>query len=444
MPTDVLLSIGRKRVAREHPWWKMRRDHEEISQKQSACTAIPLMRFEEPMSVRLFYDPKLAEYRFPAGHPMRPERFTLAVSLMREWGLLADANSAVDEVAAEVVLPAPAGDDDLLLFHSAEYVQYVKQASKDPSDVSEYGLGWGDTPAFAGMHDAAALAVGATIDAVDAVLEGGAGRTFNPAGGLHHAHRDHASGFCIYNDAAVAIERATRAQGGLRVAYVDIDAHHGDGVEAAFVTRPDVLTLSVHESGRYLFPGTGRTQDVGQGSGVGFAINVPLPPFAGPDCYALVLEQVITPALASFDPDIIIVQSGADSHVGDPLAHLAQTVAGYVNLVTGLCDLATTLTAGKMVLLGGGGYLPFDAVPRMWASALAVLLERDVPRELPRGWLQDARAAAQRAGGVPPTGIDTLADSTQGPDPEQAAAALQLTQAVVREVRAVSPLIAGT
>lgn len=396
------------------------------------------------MSVHVLYDPCLAEYRFPAGHPMRPERFTLAVSLMRAWGLLGDDGSAADGARASVTRPTRATDKDLLLFHTSEYVEYVQRVSDDPAGATEHGLGWGDTPAFQGMHEAAALAVGGTIEAVDLVLAGDARRTFNPAGGLHHAHRDHASGFCIYNDAAIAIERATRTRSGLRVAYIDIDAHHGDGVEAAFFSRPDVLTVSVHESGRYLFPGTGRVHDIGEGAGAGAAINVPLPPFSGPDCYEAALDEVISPGVRKYGPDLIVVQAGADSHVGDPLTHLAQTVAGYERLICGLRALADEVTGGRMVLLGGGGYLPFDAVPRMWAAALAVLLDREVPLELPPAWLDEARRAAAGVGGQTPSSPETFAESSEGPDGEQAAAALQLTRAVIREVQSASPLLQGS
>lgn len=397
------------------------------------------------MGVRLVFDPKLATYRFGLGHPMRPERFTLAVDLMHAWGLLADAASSHADSApvAEVVKPDPATDDDLLLGHTPAYVTYVKEASLHPEGASRHGLGGGDTPAFEGIHEAAALAVGATLAAVDSVLSGTALRTFNPAGGLHHAHRDYASGFCVYNDAVVAIERAIRDHPGLRVAYVDVDAHHGDGVESAFYERSEVLTLSVHESGRFLFPGTGNATDIGTGEGRGSALNVPLPPFAGPASYELVFAEVIAPALTAFAPDLVIVQGGADSHVGDPLTHLAQTVAGYVVLLERLRDLAGSLTGRRMVLLGGGGYLPFDAVPRMWAAALAVLLERPVPLRLPDAWLTRAAASAEGSGGRSPASNETFWESEPGPGKEQAEAALRITHAVIREVRAASPLLGG-
>jgi acetoin utilization protein AcuC len=353
---------------------------------------------------------------------------------MDAWGLL-------DPPQTRVASPSPASDADLLLAHASAYVSAVKAASQSGAAQPDYGIGPGDTPAFRGMHEAAALGVGATCAAVDAVVAGTAVRAYSPAGGLHHAHRDHASGFCIYNDAVVAIERAIRTRPGLRVAYVDIDAHHGDGVEAAFYERGDVLTLSVHESGRYLFPGTGRATDIGTGAGLGACIDVPLPPYAGDECYQLVLEQVIAPALRAYAPDLIVLQAGADTHRTDPLTHLDLSVAGYVRLVAGIISLADELTGGRIVVLGGGGYQPFSEVPRMWASVMALLLGREVPTDLPPAWLarcaDEARAAEQPA----PQALGTFEES--GPPPSDASAhdALAATLHAIAAVCSASPLL---
>lgn len=397
------------------------------------------------MTISLHYDDRLADYRFEAPHPMRPERFTLAVSLMREWGLLSDADPGVATAEAALVTPTIASDEVLSTAHTREYIDVVRRASADPAHASSHGLGLGDTPAFMGMHEAAALAVGATVGAVEAVLTGDSVRAFSPAGGLHHAARDHASGFCIYNDAVAGIERALALEPGLRVAYVDIDAHHGDGVEAAFEQRPEVLTLSVHESGRYLFPGTGRADDIGRGAGIGSVVNIPLPPLAGPDCYDLAFSEIIAPAVQSYGPGLLVVQAGADSHRTDPLSHLQQTVEGYCRLVKGLIGLADRLTEGRLVVLGGGGYQPYDAVPRMWACAMALLLERGVPQRLPEGWLESARSQAGR-NGTPesaPASTETMAEMGIGPDAEQLEAAIAVTRAVITEVRRASPLLGG-
>ncbi len=377
---------------------------------------------------------------------MRPERFTLAVSLMRSWGLLeppADepvAGGGVDR--APVLAPEPATDDDVRLVHSAEYLRALRTADAHPEAADTgYGLGPGDTPAFRGILDASLWAVGATSLALDAVLEGRAVRSFNPAGGLHHAMRSRASGFCTLNDCAIAIERAVRARPGLRIAYIDIDAHHGDGVEAAFVDRDDVLTVSVHESGRYLFPGTGASRDVGEGAGRGFAVNVGLPPYAGPDDLLAAFEQVAQPAVRAFEPDAIVAQLGADSHRGDPLTHLANTIAGHARLVAGIVELAEDVCAGRVAATGGGGYQPFSAVPRIWACAMATLMGAAIPSEVPEEWRAEANAAA---GYTSAAGSSATFDDGADPiDDEQRHLAAELTVRAIAEARAASPLLGG-
>ncbi len=418
------------------------------------------------MSVVLVWDPALAQYRFPAFHPMKPERFTLAVDLMRAWNLLDEGPGASratslgtdDETPrsetprAAVVRPRPATTTDLRLFHTAAYIGAVQTASANPLiDAPSKGLGDGDTPTFAGMHEAAALAVGSTMLALDSVLGGRETRAFNPAGGLHHAHRDRASGFCVYNDCAIAMERATREHEGLRVAYVDIDAHHGDGVEEAFRDRRDVLTLSVHESGRYLFPGTGDIDDIGLGDGVGYALNVPLPPSADLACYDLVFEEVIQPALRGFQPDVIVSQIGADSNVADPLTHLKQTIAGQLDLIGKIVGCAEELCGGRIVLTGGGGYEPFTVVPRIWAGAMALLLGVDVPKSLPDAWVASAIEAAASygldlrapAGTFDEAGTSEYADAWGVFGDSSSETALVVTRSTIDRVRRASPLLGG-
>jgi acetoin utilization protein AcuC len=386
------------------------------------------------MRTLLAYDAALETYRLSESHPLRPERFALAVALMDAWGLLRPPDTAIFAARA-------ASHDDLLLAHDADYIEAVQAASEGGVAQPAYGIGPGDTPAFIGMHDAAALAVGATCAAVDAVASGAMPRAYSPAGGLHHAQRDRASGFCIYNDAVVAIERACRDHPGLRVAYIDIDAHHGDGVEAAFWQRADVLTFSVHESGRYLFPGTGRATDVGAGPGLGAVGDVPLPPYAGDDCYRLVLDEVIGPALRAYAPDLIVVQAGGDTHRTDPLTHLDLTVAGYAGIVTGIIAVADEITEGRIVALGGGGYQPFSEVPRMWAAVMALLLGREVPRDLPASWRALARESAIDAGFSPPHAEATFVESGLPPVATAQAEALAGTRFAIDAVRAASPLL---
>ena len=377
---------------------------------------------------------------------MRPERFTLAVSLMRSWGLLeppADGPVAGGDVArAAVWAPEPATEDDVLLVHSREYLRALRAADAHPEAADGgYGLGPGDTPAFRGILDASLWAVGATSLALDSVLEGRILRSFNPAGGLHHAMPSRASGFCTLNDCAISIERAVRARPGVRIAYIDIDAHHGDGVEAAFIDRADVLTVSIHESGRYLFPGTGAPRDVGEGAGRGFAVNVGLPPYAGPDDLLAAFEQVAVPAVGAFKPDVIVAQLGADSHRGDPLTHLANTIAGHARLVAGIVEFAEDVCAGRVAATGGGGYQPFSAVPRMWACAMATLMGAVIPAELPDKWLAEANAAAGSASAAGSSA--TFDDGADAVDAEQQRLAAELTVRAIAEARAASPLLDG-
>jgi acetoin utilization protein AcuC len=383
------------------------------------------------------YDDRMAQYRFSRAHPMVPERFTLAVDLMSAWGLLSSAGGD----GADVVHPEPCTVDDLLLAHGEQYVSVVCDEYSPVHTDEWYGLGEGDTPRFPHMHEAASLAVGGTLRALFAVLDGQYQRAFAPAGGLHHAHRDGAAGFCVYNDCAVAIAKATAEHDGLRVAYVDIDAHHGDGVQEAFVDRSDVLTISVHESGRYLYPGTGAARDIGEGAGRGFSVNVPLPPYSAPADYERVFEGVIEPALDAFEPDVIVAQLGADAHAADPLTHLRLTVAGHSSLVRHIVAASDALCGGRLAATGGGGYDAYCATPRAWASVMAVLLGDDVPAELPPAWLERAAEMARRA--TVSQGCVTRTFDEM-PMPEQAvtpAETSRLVDVVISDVRSYSPLL---
>lgn len=347
-----------------------------------------------PAAALFVYSQATTAYRFSARHPFTPLRYELTERLASAWGLLD---------AVPIVEPRLANSADVALVHSAGLIDAVQAAGNDPAAAdSRYGIGDGDTPAFSGMHEAALLAVGSTITAVEAVLAEQAVRAFSVAGGLHHAHRDRSAGFCIYNDCAIAIERAVRANPGLKVAYVDIDVHHGDGVQEAFYDRPDVLTVSVHESGAYLYPGTGHVHEMGTGEGTGYALNVPLLPSAGDTQLVRAFDEVVAVALRRFCPDLIVVQGGADTHRDDPLAGLDATVAGYLDVVARACALADELCSGRIVLTGGGGYEAYSAVPRMWGGALAVLAGLPIPQTLPQPWLDVSHAAAREAGSRAP------------------------------------------
>ena len=389
--------------------------------------------------VEVVYAEELAAYRLSPDHPLRPERFVLTMALAGEWGLLAERTPAPGRAA--VVLPEPASDPELERAHDREYIDAVKLAGNAPELWrGAFGIGPGDTPAFANMHEAAALAAGATLRGMRDVLGGAALRAFCPAGGLHHAHRGYASGFCVYNDLVVAIADALGSRPGIRVAYIDVDVHHGDGVQDAFYESSDVLTVSVHESGRYLFPGTGLTTETGRGAGTGYAVNVPLPPYAGDESYALAFERVIAPAVRAYAPDVIVAQLGADSHRNDPLAHLETTVAGQYATSRRVVSLADEVCGGVLVATGGGGYDTFSAVPRAWACALAALLGVEPPEELPEAWRELAREL-QGDGTVPPARTFEESVSEEG---RWNADALVETEQVIERLEATHPLLGGS
>jgi acetoin utilization protein AcuC len=383
----------------------------------------------------LVYNDAMAGYDLGSGHPLRPERFTLAVDLMRAYGLLAEDGGPV----ALLTPGAPLGDDDLALVHDRAYIETVREASADPARFSwrtRHGIGPGDTPAAPGLHEAAALIAAGTADALRLALESdGATRFFAVAGGLHHAHRDRAAGFCVYNDPAVAIAMALRDRPGSRFAYLDIDAHHGDGVQEAFYDDPRVLTISLHESGRYLYPGTGREAETGEGHGAGFALNVPLPPFADAACYALAFELAVAPALAAFAPDALLAQCGADAHHADPLTHLGLTLAGYDDLYGRIIGLADEHCGGRLVCTGGGGYGTYSAVPRAWTLLAAALAGVTLSEELPVSWRE--RSAALSGEPAPLT----LTGESPPPSAVDAEPLLQATRAAIRTLRQASPLL---
>lgn len=283
---------------------------------------------------------------------------------------------------------APATLEDILTVHSRSYVQRVVRAShgEPVTDALEYGIGTSDTPIFAGMHDATAFVCGGTLEAARLIASGKSTRVLSLAGGLHHAQLASGSGFCVYNDLSIAIRHLTNL--GLRVAYLDIDAHHGDGVQWLHYTENQVLTISLHETGRYLFPGTGYTYELGRGDGVGYSLNVPLEPYTQDRSYLEALERVLEPALAWFKPDLLVVQGGADSHEFDPLADLALSTQGYKAAYQLIVQLAEQFAGGRILATGGGGYATLHAVPRVWAEWYAALEGIELPNQVPQVWLE--------------------------------------------------------
>ena len=314
------------------------------------------------------WDERLTSYRFSEQHPLNPKRLALTYVQIATKGLL-------DGV--QVLAPRAATDEELMLVHAREYIDAVKRAEPN----LRYGLGTDDVPVVEGMHEAAADIVGATIVAAEHVMNGGATRAFNMAGGLHHAHRVQASGFCIYNDLAVAIKYVQQRYGA-RVMYIDYDAHHGDGVQWIFYRDPEVLTVSYHESGAFLYPGTGFIDEIGEGDGYGYSANVPLDAHTGDDSYINVFNELV-PALAdAFTPDVIVLQNGCDAHYLDPLTHLRCTTRTTEAVVRTVCDIADKHCQGRIIATGGGGYAVEDVVPRAWTIVWALLRGLDPPPDL--------------------------------------------------------------
>jgi acetoin utilization protein AcuC len=326
------------------------------------------------------FDPTLTEYTFGPGHPMAPVRVDLTMRLAEELGVTGEHLRLV---------PAPVADLDVIAsVHHRELIDAVERVGRTPGAVDlERGLGTDDNPVFKDMHQAAAHVVGASVEACRQVLSGEALHSANIAGGLHHAMADRASGFCIYNDVAVGIQYLLD-QGVKKVAYVDVDVHHGDGVEQIFYDDDRVLTISLHETGQMLFPGTGFPADLGGPEALGSAVNVALPPGTGDGGWLRAFHAVVPPLVREFKPDVLVTQHGCDSHVEDPLAHLMLTVDGQRAAYQALHDLAHEVCEGKWVVTGGGGYALVDVVPRAWTHLLAIVAGRplDPMTDTPDGW----------------------------------------------------------
>ena len=309
--------------------------------------------------VCFIYTPKFLNYRLAEGHPLNPLRLQMTYEMLNKQGLLSPPR-------VEVVEPRSATEAEILTSHEAAYIHILNRLNRNENvpEIDHFGLGPGDTPAFPGILDAALLYCGGSLTAAEKVLSG-APVAFNIAGGLHHAMRDHASGFCVLNDAVIAIHRLLRDC--TRVMYVDIDAHHGDGVQAAFYDTDRVFTISIHESGDSLFPGTGYEDEIGTGAGRGYSVNVPLPAESGDDTYIAAFDRTVPDLLASYRPDILVAQLGADAYVTDPLTHLRVTERGFGHVFRAIAGFGVPTVA-----LGGGGY-DIHAVARVWTMAFAIL-----------------------------------------------------------------------
>ena len=349
----------------------------------------------EPVVV---FGDRSVQYDFGAGHPLTPRRFGAGIHLLRAVG------------AERFVAPEEASTEQLHLVHDPRYISTVRLLSEYPEAAPMAGFAaWGDEPPFYGMHEAAAVVAGGSLGAMDMVLSGDAPHAFHPGGGLHHAMPARASGFCIYNDVALAIRRARDA--GHRVMYVDLDVHHGDGVEAIFWNDPGVMTVSFHETGRSLFPGTGFIDDCGGPDARGSAVNVPLEPGTSDASWLSAVELLVPELAAAFHPDVLVTQHGSDAHAFDPLAHMRLTTAAMSAAARLLDRVAHEHTDGRWLATGGGGYDVYRVVPRVWALVWLAQAHRDVPPETPPDWrARWARDAARHHQGPPPV---TLLDPTE-------------------------------
>ena len=369
---------------------------------------------ECPGPATAVFDPSLTGYDFGPGHPMSPVRVDLTFRLAGALGLFGDGLRLVDA-------PPPATDEQLLTVHERELIDAVVRAGTHGDHDERHGLGSEDNPVFRDMHTATARVVAATVAASEQVWSGESLHSANIAGGLHHGMPTRASGFCVYNDVAVGI-RHLLDRGAERVAYVDVDVHHGDGVERVFWDDPRVLTVSLHETGQMLFPGTGFPQDSGGPDAKGSAVNVALPPGTSDAGWLRAFHAVVPPLLREWGPDVLVTQHGCDSHIEDPLAHLMLTVDGQRAAYLALHELAHEVCDGRWVVTGGGGYSLVDVVPRAWTHLLAIVggVPLDPATPTPEDWREHVRTVL---GATPPSRLTdgrtpAYRDWSEGFDPE--------------------------
>ena len=331
------------------------------------------------------WDESVLGYDLGEHHPLHPVRLDLTMRLARSLGLF----DGID-----VVPPEPAAEEDLLRVHSREFLDAVEAAPTAYRDVG-HGLGTDDNPIFERMHEASSLVAGGSIAAAEQIVSGGTDRAVNIAGGLHHAMADRAAGFCVYNDCSVAIAWML-AKGVERIAYLDVDVHHGDGVQAAFSDDPRVLTISLHQHPVTLWPGTGFATEIGGSGADGKAVNVPLPPGTDDAGWQRAFHATVPSVLEAFQPQVLVTQCGADAHREDPLADLAMSVDGQRASYRAMRELAREYAGGKWLALGGGGYSLFRVVPRAWTHLLATVLDRDLDpwTTVPAEWTAHAARVA--------------------------------------------------
>lgn len=327
------------------------------------------------------YSDDLLEYSFSETHPFNQKRILMTLDLLKKAGAITDE---------DIIPPRIATDEELLLAHDATFLDVVKRAGKgeiSDSVGSIYGIGTEDTPIFPNMHQASALLVGGTLTAVDEVMEGRAKYALNLSGGLHHGFQGRASGFCVYNDSSVAIKYIQKKYGA-RVLYIDTDAHHGDGVQWSFYEDPTVCTFSIHETGRYLFPGTGTITERGNGLGYGTSFNFPIDAFTEDESFLSIYKTAIREVADFFKPDVILTQNGADAHYYDPLTHLYGTMEIFKEIPRIAREIADEYCDGRWIAVGGGGYDIWRVVPRAWSHIWMAMKQLPEPTgKLPQEWL---------------------------------------------------------
>jgi acetoin utilization protein AcuC len=324
----------------------------------------------------LIHRPEYAAYDFGPEHPFTPSRLAMLLDLLRCLG----------HPAAALAAPA-ATREDILSVHDEAFVATVEALDRGETrpEAERFGLGTPDNPIFPGMDLAGRWLVGGALHGARLIMAGAERRVLQLGGGLHHAQRDRAAGFCLYNDLAVAIRACV--DHGWRVAYLDIDLHHGDGVQNLFYDNDQVLTISLHETGHYLYPGTGHIHELGTGPARGLSLNVPLEPFTEAESYLEAFEAVVPRALEQFAPHVLVVQAGADAHFSDPLGDLALTTQAFETLFRRILQLADAHTKGRVLVTLGGGY-EAQVVARVWTLLYLTMMELPIPTELPQEWLE--------------------------------------------------------
>lgn len=322
--------------------------------------------------VAFIYDERLTGHELSATHPLKPVRLTQTYELLQSYRCFDSSNSNLLE-------PRPVTTDELMTYHTEEYIDAVKFFSDGSNvvDPQTFNLGTADNPIYPQMYEAAMLSTGASALAADLIIAGKVDRVFSISGGLHHAMPGYAHGFCVFNDPVIAINKLLAE--GMRVAYLDVDCHHGDGVQHAYYDTDRVLTVSIHESGQFLFPGTGNVTEIGSGKGRGFSINLPLYPYTSSSVYEWAFVETVPRLIESYSPDVLVTQLGVDSHANDPLTHLLMTVQGFTRVVE-ICD---SWGIPKWMALGGGGY-DLQAVARAWTSAYGIMIGQNLPDEIPQ------------------------------------------------------------